>query len=59
MDLKVAYIGGGSLNWARVFMNDMARKEPLSGHVNFHDIDFEVAELNERIGARYAALTGG
>ena len=29
--IKLAYIGGGSKAWARVFMNDLALTEGLEG----------------------------
>ena len=30
-ELNIAYIGGGSKQWARVFMSDLALSEGLSG----------------------------
>lgn len=50
--LKLAYIGGGSKAWARVFMNDLALSEGLSGEIALYDIDLEAARRNQRIGAR-------
>lgn len=50
--LKLAYIGGGSKAWARVFMNDLALSEGLSGEIALYDIDLEAAHRNRQIGAR-------
>ena len=32
-NIKIAYIGGGSKQWARVFMSDLAVAEGLSGEL--------------------------
>ena len=53
--LKLAYIGGGSRAWARVFMNDLALAEGLGGEIALYDIDVEAARDNRRIGARINA----
>lgn len=50
--IKIAYIGGGSKQWARVFMSDLASTEDLSGQIALYDIDMEAAHRNARIGAR-------
>lgn len=49
-EIKVAYIGGGSKLWARVFMSDLAVAEGLSGEIALYDIDVETAERNAKIG---------
>ena len=49
-DLKIAYIGGGSRQWARVLMRDLALTDDLSGEVRLYDIDYDAALLNEKIG---------
>jgi len=49
--IKIAYIGGGSKMWARVFMSDLALAEGLSGEMALYDIDREAAERNAKIGA--------
>ena len=41
--IKIAYIGGGSKQWARVFMSDLAATEGLSGEIALYDIDREAA----------------
>ena len=50
--IKIAYIGGGSRQWARVFMSDLACTENLSGQIALYDIDPEAARCNARIGQR-------
>ena len=51
-DLNVAYIGGGSRNWAWTFMTDLAMEPALSGTVRLYDIDIAAAKANETIGNR-------
>jgi len=53
MDIKIAYIGGGSRGWAWVLMSDLAKAKDVSGSVYLYDIDFEAAKVNEAIGNRY------
>jgi alpha-galactosidase len=48
--MKIAYIGGGSREWARKLMFDLALEPDLNGHVALHDIDLESAQLNEELG---------
>jgi len=50
VDLKIAYIGGGSRGWAWGLMSDLANEESLAGTVNLYDIDYEAALDNEIIG---------
>jgi galacturan 1,4-alpha-galacturonidase len=49
VELNIAYIGGGSRNWARTLMNDLASCPDLSGEVRLYDIDIESARMNERL----------
>jgi hypothetical protein len=49
-NIKIAYIGGGSKQWARVFMSDLAATEGLSGEIALYDIDLEAARRNALIG---------
>ena len=51
-NIKLAYIGGGSKQWARVFMSDLAASEGLCGEIALYDIDREAAVLNQQIGER-------
>ncbi len=50
--IKLAYIGGGSKAWARVFMNDLALTAGLTGEIALYDIHKAAAERNKRIGER-------
>ncbi len=50
--LKVAYIGGGSKNWAHSFMQDLALAEGLTGEVALYDIDRPAAQRNQAIARR-------
>jgi len=52
MKIKIAYIGGGSKEWAKVFMNDLALATDLSGEISLYDIDKEAAIRNKKIGDR-------
>lgn len=51
-NIKIAYIGGGSKAWARVFMTDLALAEGICGEIALYDIDIPAAELNQKIGGR-------
>src|SRR5512139_3854911 len=48
--LKIAYIGGGSRDWARKLMIDLALCPDLTGEVALYDIDLSSARLNEQLG---------
>ena len=48
--LKIAYIGGGSRDWARKLMIDLALCPDLTGEVALYDIDMDSALLNEQLG---------
>ncbi len=56
--IKLAYIGGGSKAWARVFMNDLALTDGLTGEIALYDTDRAAAERNRRIGERIGELPG-
>jgi alpha-galactosidase len=49
-ELKIAYVGGGSRDWARKLMFDLALEPALGGVLQLYDIDFEAAQLNQRLG---------
>ncbi len=51
-NIKIAYLGGGSKAWARVFMTDLALAEGICGEIALYDIDVPAAELNRKIGDR-------
>ncbi len=48
--LKFAYIGGGSRDWARKLMIDLALCPDLTGEVALYDIDMDSAHLNKQLG---------
>ncbi|GHU10917.1 alpha-glucosidase/alpha-galactosidase [Spirochaetia bacterium] len=50
--LKFCYIGGGSRNWAWVFMKDLAFEKQIAGTIYLYDIDIEAAKANEALGNR-------
>lgn len=50
ISLKIAYIGGGSRDWARKLMIDLALCPDLTGQVALYDIDRDAAHLNEELG---------
>lgn len=52
MDLKIAYIGGGSRGWAWGLMSDLALEPALSGTVALYDTNLAAAKANEQIGNR-------
>jgi galacturan 1,4-alpha-galacturonidase len=54
--LKIAYIGGGSRDWARKLMIDLALCPDLTGEVDLYDIDMDSAHLNEQLGNWIHAL---
>lgn len=51
----IAYIGGGSRNWAWTLMTDLALEEQLAGRIRLYDIDREAAGINEAIGNHLTA----
>ncbi|MCB5200446.1 alpha-galactosidase [Loktanella sp. TSTF-M6] len=57
--VTIAYIGGGSLNWATKLMADLAHDTALAAHVRLYDIDHAAAERNARIGTRFAEVSKG
>lgn len=50
VSLKIAYIGGGSREWARKLMIDLALCPDLTGEVALYDIDMDSARLNATLG---------
>lgn len=55
-NIKLAYIGGGSKMWARVFMADLALTPELCGEIALYDIDLPAAQRNRAIGERINRL---
>jgi alpha-galactosidase len=56
--LRVAYIGGGSREWARKLMFDLALCPDLTGEVALYDIEMDAARLNEQLGNWLQAQPG-
>lgn len=54
-ELKICYIGGGSRNWAWVFMQDLSFEKKIAGTVYLYDIDEEAARANEALGNKLMA----
>ena len=50
LNLKIAYIGGGSRMWARTLMADLTLEPALKGSIHLYDIDFSAAKMNEMLG---------
>lgn len=57
-DLKIAYIGGGSMGWAWQLMSDLVSVDDISGDVYLYDIDYEAAGKNVIIGNKYNSVEG-
>jgi galacturan 1,4-alpha-galacturonidase len=49
--LKIAYLGGGSREWARKLMIDLALCPELGGEVALYDIDAASAQSNAQLGS--------
>lgn len=47
-EVKIAYLGGGSIAWARHLMSDLALTPALSGQLALYDIDLAAAKENVR-----------
>ncbi len=56
--IKISYIGGGSKQWARCFMQDLALAEGIGGEVSLYDIDKPAALRNQKIATRLHAHPG-
>ena len=56
--LKIAYIGGGSRDWARKLMIDLALCPELTGEVSLYDIDLQSANLNMQLGTWLQTQSG-
>ncbi|MFC5448885.1 family 4 glycosyl hydrolase [Paenibacillus aestuarii] len=49
-EVQIAYIGGGSMYWAKNLIADLALDEELSGTVRLYDVDYAKAKMNEKLG---------
>lgn len=50
VEIKIAYLGGGSRYWARDVMLDLAQSPHLRGRIDLYDIDHASAQKNAGIG---------
>lgn len=57
--VNIAYVGGGSLNWATKLMADLAHDTTLAAHVRLYDIDHPSAVRNAIIGERFSSISQG
>jgi alpha-galactosidase len=46
-DIQIAYIGGGSMYWAKNLIADLALDGQLSGTIRLYDLDYGKAKNNE------------
>ena len=51
--IRLAYIGGGSQSWARVFMNDLALTADPGCEIALYDIDREAAGRSQYLEAYF------
>ncbi|WP_053374953.1 family 4 glycosyl hydrolase [Paenibacillus sp. FJAT-27812] len=49
-EIQIAYIGGGSMYWAKNLIADLALEEQLSGTIRLYDLDHGKAKNNEKLG---------
>lgn len=57
-EIALAYIGGGSLNWARVLMADLVHDGSIAAEVRLYDLDTAAARRNANIGNRLSEAHG-
>ena len=57
--VSIAYIGGGSLNWAPKLMADLAQDTRLRAEVRLYDINRDAAVQNAKMGAMFAGVSEG
>lgn len=57
-EITLAYIGGGSLNWARVLMADLIHDGTIAAEVRLYDLDSAAARRNANIGNRLSEAHG-
>lgn len=57
-EITLAYIGGGSLNWAQVLMSDLIHDGTVGGEIRLYDIDQAAAARNAVIGNRMSEAAG-
>ena len=57
-EITLAYIGGGSLNWAQVLMADLVHDGTIAGEIRLYDLDAAAARRNAALGNRLSAAHG-
>ncbi len=57
-EITLAYIGGGSLNWAQVLMADLVHDRTVAGKIRLFDLNLEAAQRNAAIGNRLSEAHG-
>jgi alpha-galactosidase len=57
-EITLAYIGGGSLNWAQVLMADLVHDGTIAGEIRLYDLDAVAAKRNAVLGNRLSAAHG-
>ena len=58
IETTLAYVGGGSLNWARVLMADLIHDGAINAEVRLYDLDLAAAQRNADLGNRYSKKYG-
>lgn len=53
--IKIAYIGGGSREWAVKLMTDLALSDKLAGVLELYDLDSEAVHHNQELGKQIFA----
>lgn len=48
-EITIAYIGGGSREWAKKLFSDLALSDKLSGKINLYDLDFDASLHNVKV----------
>lgn len=54
-EIKIAYIGGGSRQWAVGLMSDLALSKRLTGKLALYDTDHQAAQHNQKLAAEIFA----
>jgi alpha-galactosidase len=57
-EISLAYVGGGSLNWARTLMADLVHDGSITGEIRLFDLDLAAAQRNADLGNRYSEAHG-
>ena len=52
VEIKIAYLGGGSRYWARDLITELALTPRLTGQIDLYDLDYAAAERNVAVAGR-------